>query len=107
MKITSDKTQALRRMQEKARAGGGSERMKARAKTGRLSARERIEHLLDEDSFEEIDLLRKTRARDFGMAEKDVPADGVVTGFGKIRGRSVAVYSQDFTVLGIASRSAR
>ncbi len=100
MKITSDKTEALRSLQEKARAGGGSERMKARAQAGRLSARQRIEHLLDEDSFEEIDLLRKTRARDFGMSEKDIPADGVVTGFGKIRGRSIAVYSQDFTVLG-------
>ena len=100
MKITSDKTEALRRLQEKARAGGGDERMKARAKTGRMSSRERIEHLLDEDSFEEIDLLRKTRARDFGLSEKDIPADGVVTGVGKIRGKSVAVYSQDFTVLG-------
>jgi acetyl-CoA carboxylase carboxyltransferase component len=100
MKITSDKTQALRKLQEKAKAGGGAERVKARAKAGRLSARERIEHLLDEDTFEEIDLLRKTRAREFGLAEKEIPADGVVTGLGKIRGRSVAVYSQDFTVLG-------
>ncbi|PCI39384.1 MAG: methylmalonyl-CoA carboxyltransferase [Elusimicrobia bacterium] len=100
MKITSDKTQALRRLQEKARAGGGQDRMKARAKAGRLSARERIEHLLDEDTFEEIDLLRKTRATDFGLDEKEIPADGVVTGFGRIRGRNVAVYSQDFTVLG-------
>ncbi len=100
MKIISDKAEALRKLQEKARAGGGDERVKARAKTGKFSARQRIEHLLDEDSFEEIDLLRKTRAREFGLADRDIPADGVVTGLGKIRGRSVAVYSQDFTVLG-------
>jgi acetyl-CoA carboxylase carboxyltransferase component len=100
MKNPSDKTARLLKLSKEARAGGGEKRVKAQKKSGKLLARERIEQLLDEDSFQEIDLLRKTRAVDFGMADREVPGDGVVTGIGRIHGRNVCVYSQDFTVLG-------
>ena len=100
MKIISDKTSELIKRKEKAMSGGSPEKMRAQKKQGKLSARERIELLLDEDSFQEIDLLRETRAQEFGLAEKNLPADGVVTGLGRIHGRNVCIYSQDFTVLG-------
>ncbi|MFH2203747.1 MAG: acyl-CoA carboxylase subunit beta [Elusimicrobiota bacterium] len=96
----SDKTAELLRRTKRAMAGGGPERLRAQRKSGKLLARERIDLLLDEDSFQEIDLLRQTRSRDFGLADKELPADGVVTGMGRIQGRNVCVYSQDFTVLG-------
>ncbi|MEL7107153.1 MAG: acyl-CoA carboxylase subunit beta [Pseudomonadota bacterium] len=83
-----------------ARAGGGKRRIDAQHAKGKLTARERIEVLLDEDSFEEFDMFVAHRATDFGM-ENDRPAgDGVVTGWGTINGRLVYVFSQDFTVFG-------
>ncbi len=83
-----------------ARAGGGQRRIDAQHGKGKLTARERIELLLDEDSFEEFDMFITHRATDFGM-EKDRPAgDGVVTGWGTVNGRQVYVFSQDFTVFG-------
>ncbi|MBI3300259.1 MAG: acyl-CoA carboxylase subunit beta [Elusimicrobia bacterium] len=100
MKIVSDKTADLQRRSEKAKAMGGPERLEAQKKAGKLTARERLDLLLDEDSFQELDLLRQTRAKEFGLADKDLPADGVVTGMGRIHGRNVCVYSQDFTVMG-------
>jgi len=83
-----------------ARAGGGERRVAAQHAKGKLTARERIELLLDEGSFEEFDMFVTHRCTDFGM-EKDRPAgDGVVTGWGTVNGRQVYVFSQDFTVMG-------
>ena len=81
-------------------AGGGEKRIHAQHAKGKLTARERIEVLLDEGTFEEFDLYVAHRAVDFGMAEQKYPGDGVVTGWGTINGRLVYVFSQDFTVLG-------
>ena len=83
-----------------ARAGGGEKRNAAQHAKGKLTARERIELLLDEGSFEEFDMFVAHRTTDFGMAEQKFPGDGVVTGWGTINGRMVYVFSQDFTVLG-------
>ncbi|MDJ0609718.1 MAG: acyl-CoA carboxylase subunit beta [Kiloniellales bacterium] len=93
----------IRRLEEKrdgARAGGGERRIAAQHRKGKLAARERLEILLDEDSFEEWDMFVEHRCTDFGMADNRVPGDGVVTGFGTINGRLVFVFSQDFTVFG-------
>src|ERR1043166_703376 len=93
----------LRRLEEKrsaARAGGGPKRAAAQHAKGRLTARERIELLLDPGSFEEWDMFVEHRSSDFGMAEQKVPGDGVVTGYGTINGRLVFLFSQDFTVFG-------
>jgi len=93
----------IRRLEEKraqARAGGGARRVLAQHQKGKLSARERIEVLLDEDSFEEWDMFVEHRCNDFGMSENKIPGDGVVTGYGTVNGRLVFVFSQDFTVFG-------
>ncbi len=83
-----------------ARAGGGERRVAAQHGKGKLTARERIDVLLDEGSFEEYDMYVTHRSVDFGMAGQKIPGDGVVTGWGTINGRQVYVFSQDFTVLG-------
>ncbi|MCQ9376340.1 acyl-CoA carboxylase subunit beta [Methyloversatilis sp. XJ19-13] len=85
---------------EQARLGGGQRRIDAQHKRGKLTARERLELLLDEGSFEEWDMFKEHRCTDFGMADETVPGDGVVTGYGTINGRLVFVFSQDFTVFG-------
>ncbi|MBI3564514.1 MAG: acyl-CoA carboxylase subunit beta [Elusimicrobia bacterium] len=92
--------QRLRTSVEKAMAGGGKARVEAQKAKGKFSARERIHYLLDEGSFQELDLLVSTRATDFGLKDKEIPGDGVITGFGQVNGREVCVYAQDFTVLG-------
>ena len=84
----------------RARAGGGEKRIANQHAKGKLSARERLELLLDEDSFEEWDMFVEHRCTDFGMADNRIPGDGVVTGHGTINGRRVFVFSQDFTVFG-------
>jgi propionyl-CoA carboxylase beta chain len=83
-----------------ARFGGGQARIDAQHKKGRLTARERVELLLDPDSFEELDMYVEHNCVDFGMQETVIPGDGVVTGSGTINGRLVFVFSQDFTVFG-------
>jgi propionyl-CoA carboxylase beta chain len=83
-----------------ARLGGGERRIAAQHAKGKLTARERIELLLDEGSFEEWDMFVEHRCTDFGMERESIPGDGVVTGYGMINGRLVFVFSQDFTVLG-------
>ncbi len=83
-----------------ARAGGGEKRIAAQHAKGKLTARERLELLLDEGSFEEFDMFVAHRTTDFGMDKQKFPGDGVVTGWGTINGRQVYVFSQDFTVLG-------
>ncbi len=90
----------LERRRAQARAGGGEKRTAAQHAKGKLTARERIDLLLDEGSFEEFDMFVEHRSHDFGMAEQRVPGDGVVTGWGTINGRVVYVFSKDFTVFG-------
>ena len=85
---------------EEARQGGGERRMKRQHDRGKLTARERIELLLDEDSFEEFDMFVTHRCVEFGMRDTTYPGDGVVAGWGTINGRLVYVFSQDFTVFG-------
>ena len=84
----------------RARLGGGQKRIDAQHAKGKLSARERIELLLDEGTFEEWDMFVEHRCNDFGMQDNKVPGDGVVTGCGMINGRVVFIFSQDFTVFG-------
>ena len=96
----SDIIRQLEEMREAARMGGGQRRIDAQHAKGKLTARERIDVLLDEDSFEEWDMFVEHDSHDFGMAEQKVPGDGVVTGSGTIDGRLVFVFSQDFTVFG-------
>jgi propionyl-CoA carboxylase beta chain len=95
-----DTIRQLEEMRDDARAGGGERRVEAQHGKGKLTARERLEILLDEGSFEEWDMFVKHRCQDFGMAEQQIPGDGVVTGYGTINGRPVFVFSQDFTVFG-------
>jgi propionyl-CoA carboxylase beta chain len=90
----------MRQAVEAAMAGGGAKRVEAQKARGKFTARERIHYLLDEGSFQETDLLVSTRATEFGLKDKQIPGDGVITGFGTINGREVCVYAQDFTVLG-------
>ena len=90
----------LEEQREKARMGGGQRRIDTQHRKGKLTARERIEMLLDPGSFEEWDMFVEHRCTDFGMADQKIPGDGVVTGFGTVNGRIVFVFSQDFTVLG-------
>ena len=93
----------IRQLEERrarARAGGGKDRVESQHKRGKLTARERIELLLDPDTFEEWDMFVEHRSTDFGMDKKSIPGDGVVTGYGTVNGRTVFVFSQDFTVFG-------
>ena len=95
-----DILEKLKEKQEAALLGGGEHRIQQQHLKGKLTARERIEILLDEGSFEEWDKFVEHRSTDFGMAEQKIPGDGVVTGYGTINGRLVFVFSQDFTVFG-------
>jgi len=97
---TADKLERLRSLREEALLGGGADRIEQQHARGRLSARERLELLLDEGTFTELDAFVTHRATDFGLDEQRFLGDGVVTGFGTIDGRRVFVYSQDFTVFG-------
>src|SRR5215470_7042545 len=90
----------LRQRKERLRQGGGAERLAKQKEQGKLSARERIAALVDPGSFEEIGLFARHRQVNFGLAGKEIPADGVVTGAGSVDGRLVHLASQDFTVLG-------
>ena len=95
-----DKTTRLREMKYRSGLGGGEDRIKQQHKKGKLTARERIELLLDKGSFVELDRFVTHRSHDFGMADQQILGDGVVTGYGTIDRRLVYVYSQDFTVFG-------
>jgi len=95
-----DKINELVELKEKISKGGGEAKIKKQHESGKHTARERINMLLDEGSFVEVDTFVSTRATNFGMQEKKVAGDGVVTGYGTVDGRLVYVYSQDFTVLG-------
>ena len=97
MKDILDKLEERR---AQARLGGGEKRVEAQHKRGKLTARERIELLLDHGSFEEFDMFVQHRSTDFGMEKQKIPGDGVVTGWGTINGRTVFLFSKDFTVFG-------
>jgi len=90
----------LELLNQRALEGGGADRVAKHKGKGRLTARERIEALLDPGTFEELDRLKTHRCTDFGMEQQKVPGDGVVTGHGKVHGRTVFVFAQDFTVFG-------
>ncbi len=92
--------QQLEARRQAARLGGGERRIQAQHERGKLTARERIDLLLDRGSFEEVDMFVEHRCTEFGMADQRIPGDGVVTGQGTIHGRLVFVFSQDFTVFG-------
>ena len=95
-----DKIKELMEMREKARLGGGEKRIEAQHQKGKYTARERIEMLLDEGSFEEFDMFVTHRTHEFGLESQSFLSDGVVTGYGTIDGRLVYIFSQDFTVFG-------
>ncbi|HIE16697.1 MAG TPA: methylmalonyl-CoA carboxyltransferase [Dehalococcoidia bacterium] len=94
------KISELSKLREQALAGGGAQRVEAQHKRGKLTARERIQLLFDPGSFEELDPFALHRCTDFGLEKQRILCDAVVTGYGKINGRSAFVYSQDFTVFG-------
>ncbi len=95
-----DKFALLKKKSEEALLGGGAKRIESQHKKGKLTARERVQLLMDEGSFEEIGKFVTHRSKDFGMEKEIYPGDGVVTGYGTINGRTVYVFSQDFTVFG-------
>ncbi|HBS86301.1 MAG: methylmalonyl-CoA carboxyltransferase [Bacteroidetes bacterium GWF2_38_335] len=95
-----DKIKQLVALRAEARLGGGEKRIESQHGKGKLTARERLELLLDEGSFEEFDMFVRHRCNNFGLEKESYPGDGVVTGFGTIEGRLVYVFSQDFTVFG-------
>jgi propionyl-CoA carboxylase beta chain len=95
-----EKLNRLEQMRSEAKLGGGKKRIEAQHKKGKLTARERIELLVDTNSFEEFDVFVTHRSTDFGLAKQKFLGDGVVTGCGKINGRPVFIFSQDFTVFG-------
>jgi acetyl-CoA carboxylase carboxyltransferase component len=97
---TREKIEELRALKAQALLGGGEKRIAQQHARGKLTARERLDLLLDEGSFHELDMLVTHRATDFGLAEQKYLGDGVVTGWGRIDGRLVYVFSQDFTVFG-------
>jgi acetyl-CoA carboxylase carboxyltransferase component len=100
LKGTHEKILELRRLKEEAMLGGGKKRVEAQHKKGKLTARERLDLLLDPGTFNELDMFVTHRSTDFGLDEQKIPGDGVVTGYGQIDGRLVYVFSQDFTVFG-------
>ena len=95
-----DKINELKEKREKISQGGGPKRIEKQHNKGKLTARERIDKLFDDGSFQEIGMFVEHHSQDLGMDEKEIPADGVITGQGTINGRSVYVYAQDFTTMG-------
>jgi propionyl-CoA carboxylase beta chain len=95
-----DIIEKLERRRDEAKLGGGKSRIEAQHKRGKLTARERIELLLDKGSFEEFDMFVEHRSNEFGMEKTKIPGDGVVTGWGTVNGRTVFLFSKDFTVFG-------
>ncbi len=95
-----DELEKLAEREEKIKAGGGKERIQRQHASGKLTARERIDLLFDHGTFHELDLFVRHRSTNFGMDKISIPADGVVTGYGKVNGRTVCAFSQDFTARG-------
>src|SRR5437879_1651282 len=94
------KLEELKKRDQLTEEGGGAQRRERQHKEGKMSARERIDFLLDEGTFEETDKLVTHRCNDFGMAEQKYYGDGFITGYGRVEGRLVFVFAQDFTVFG-------
>jgi len=103
MSLMTDKIQELQERRAGLELGGGAAKIEAQHKKGKLTARERIQKLLDPDTFVELGLFAYHRCNRLGMDKKKLPADGVVTGYGEIQGQAVFIYSQDFTVMGGAA----
>ncbi|MCD2199897.1 acyl-CoA carboxylase subunit beta [Halobacterium sp. KA-4] len=95
-----ERIEELREKTERALLGGGEDRIESQHDKGKMTARERIDYFLDDDTFNEFDQLRTHRSHNFGMEEKQLPGDGVVTGYGEVNGRTVFVFAHDFTVFG-------
>ncbi len=95
-----DTLKYLEELERQAELGGGEDRLRRQHEAGKLTARERIDLLFDPGSFEEVDKLVTHRCRDFGMDEQIIPGDGVVAGAGRVEGRLVYAFAQDFTVFG-------
>ncbi len=95
-----DKLEKLAKLEAQIKAGGGDERIKQQHDAGKLTARERLDLLFDPGTFQEIDAFVEHRSTNFGMEKTYIPADGVVTGFGKVNGRTVCTFAQDFTARG-------
>jgi len=95
-----EKYQAFEEKNKAAEWGGGAKAIEKQKESGKLTARERIKLLLDDDTFVEIDKFLLHESHNYGMQEKRIPGDGVVSGYGKIDGRLVYVYAYDFTVFG-------
>src|SRR5437868_6151821 len=100
LKGTQEKVTELQDLKAAAVLGGGPKRIEAQHKKGKLTARERLDLLLDPGTFNELDMFVTHRSADFGLDDQRIPGDGVVTGYGQIDGRLVYVFSQDFTVFG-------
>ncbi len=98
--LMQKKLEEFRDLKKKMEMGGGPEKLGEQHRKGKLSARERIQLLLDPNTFVELDLFAKHQGLDFGMAQREIPGDAVITGFGQIAGRPAALYAQDFTALG-------
>ena len=98
--MANKKIEELRKRRNEALSGGGQKRLEAQHKRGKLTARERIDLLLDKGTFEEMDLYVRHQSHDFGLESQRYYTDGVITGTGLVHGRPVAVFSQDFTILG-------
>ncbi len=95
-----ENVELIQKLSRQAEAGGGEERLQRQRQAGKMTARERVDSLLDRGSFVELDKFKTHRCTDFEMAQRRIPGDGVVTGYGTIDGRQVCVFSQDFTVFG-------
>lgn len=98
--MVMDKLEELRQRKQEVALGGGVDRIKQQHITGKLTARERIELLFDDNTFVELDAFVKHRGNNFGLDKATIPAEGVVTGYGFVDGRVVYAFSQDFTVVG-------
>ncbi|MFB6084475.1 MAG: acyl-CoA carboxylase subunit beta [Halorientalis sp.] len=95
-----DRVEELRERKREAELGGGEDRIEAQHERGKMTARERIDYFLDDGTFNEVDMLREHRSTNFDMDEREMPGDGVVTGYGEVDGRKVFVFAHDFTVMG-------
>ncbi len=95
-----DELEKLAKLEAESKAGGGKKRIQAQHESGKLTARERLDLFFDSGTFQELDLLVQHRSTNFGMDEASIPADGVVTGYGKVNGRTVCAFAQDFTARG-------
>ena len=100
MATVQEKIDLMTQTKEKIMQGGGAARIEKQHAKGKMTARERINMFFDEDTFVELDLFMKHRCTNFGQEKKDLPAEGVISGYGTVDGRLVYAYAQDFTVEG-------